>query len=154
MPQNKKILFPIDFSDGTRQIVPYVIEIADKFQSEVHVLHVVHVSPYYEGVGMANAYVAEFEDAVVKQAQIRMDDFINRTFPARQAVGKVVTGYPGKAILEYADKEKTELIVMGHSKKGLERMFLGSVAGYVVKKSPVPVMIVNPDAAAAVFQAD
>jgi nucleotide-binding universal stress UspA family protein len=43
---------------------------------------------------------------------------------------------------------------MGHSRKGIKRMITGSVAGHVVKGSPVPVLIVNPDTTAAAEDTD
>ena len=144
MPNNKKILFPVDFSDGTQHIVPYVKEMANQFQSEVHVLFVVHVTPYYEGIGLEMAYVSNFEDVVVNQAKTRMDEFIAQYFKDVNVVGKVMAGYPADAILDYANEEDIDIIIMGHSKKGVQRMIMGSVAGSVVKKSHVPVMIVNP----------
>ena len=144
MPSNKKILFPVDFSEGTQHIVPYVKEMANQFKSEVHVLFVVHVTPYYEGIGVEMTYVADFEEVVVNQARTRMDEFIVKYFKENNVVGKVMTGHPADTILEYTDLENIDLIIMGHSKKGIQRMIMGSVAGLVVKKSHVPVMIVNP----------
>jgi len=40
--------------------------------------------------------------------------------------------------------EGIDLIIMGHSRKGIKRLMTGSVAAHVVKKSLVPVLIVNP----------
>ena len=151
MAHNRKILFPVDFSEGTQHIVPYVREMADQFQSEIHVLFVVHVAPYYEGIGVELTYVADFEAAVMKQAKTRMDHFLEQFFKGRNVVGKVMAGYPPEVILEYADQENIDLIIMGHSKKGIQRMIMGSVAGLVVKKSHVPVMIVNPEEAESAF---
>lgn len=149
MAHNKKILFPIDFSEGTQSIIPYVKEMADKFESEIHILFVVHVTPYYEGVGIEMTYVADFEDVVAKQSKFRMEKFIEQHFKNQNVVGKVMTGTPGETIIEYSNMEKMDLIIMGHSKKGIQRMIMGSVAGYVVKYSHIPVMIVNPKDAVA-----
>ena len=145
MLANKKLLFPVDFSEESKNIVPYVKEMAEKLQSDIHVLYVVHVAPYYEGVGVEMSVVADFEGAVLKQAENKMELFINELFDNQPVTGKVLSGYPGQAILEYADMEDAGLIVMGHSKKGLQRVLMGSVAGYVVKHATVPVMIVNPN---------
>ncbi|MBA3027276.1 MAG: universal stress protein [Desulfobacteraceae bacterium] len=143
MLANTKLLFPIDFSEESKKVVPYVKEMAEKLQSEIHVLYVVHVTPYYEGVGVEMTVVADFEGVVGKQAESRMEHFISEYFKAQPVTGKVLSGYPGETILEYADMESVGLIVMGHSKKGLQRVLLGSVAGYVVKHATIPVMIIN-----------
>jgi len=38
MKKFKKILFPIDFSEVSSEIVPYVISLADKLNAEVHII--------------------------------------------------------------------------------------------------------------------
>ena len=143
MLANKKILFPIDFSEESKKIIPYVKEMAEKLQSEIQVLYVVHVTPYYEGVGVELTLVADFEGVVLKQAETRMTAFIDEHFKGMAVKGAVLSGYPGETILEYAASEDVGMIIMGHSKKGLQRIILGSVAGYVVKNSAIPVMIVQ-----------
>ena len=145
MLANKKILFPVDFSEGTQNIVPYVEEMAEKLDAPVLLLYVVHVTPYYEGVGLELSMMADFEETVVNSAKNRMNIFLDRHFKNRTVNGKVIVGYPGEAILEYADMENVGMIIMGHSKKGLQRMIMGSVAAYVVKHSRIPVMIINPN---------
>lgn len=143
MLANKKLLFPVDFSDENKRVVPYVKELAEKLQADIHVLYVVHVSPYYENVGVEMTLVTDFEGVVVKQAEKRMENFIDESFKDQKVTTKVLSGYPGETILDYSKSQDMGLVVMGHSKMGLQRMILGSVAGYVVKHSTIPVMIVN-----------
>jgi len=143
MPIFKKILFPIDFSETSNQIVPYMTEILDKFEAEAHIIFVTHVNQYYDWMGMQSSYVVDFEDEVKKQAKNQLQSFIDNHFTNYPIVSKIMVGYPGEEILRYAEHEKIDLIIMGHNKTGIKRMILGSVAGYVVKKSHVPVLIVN-----------
>ena len=50
-----------------------------------------------------------------------------------------------KEILKTIESETIDLVIMGtHGRKGLEHVFFGSVAENVVKKSPVPVLTINP----------
>ena len=143
MPIFKKILFPIDFSEASTQIVPYVEEIADKFEAEIHIIFSAHVRLYYEGIGLEASYIVDFESEVIKQANITFQLFMDTHFMNRRVVSKVLSGLPGEEILRYTEKEDIDLIIMGHSKSGIKRMLMGSVSGYVVKKSHVPVLIVN-----------
>jgi nucleotide-binding universal stress UspA family protein len=56
-----------------------------------------------------------------------------------------VQGDPAEEILKYIAQEKVDLVIMGtHGRKGLDRVLFGSVANEVVKKSPVPVLTINP----------
>lgn len=53
-------------------------------------------------------------------------------------------GEPKHVIVEYAEAHDVDRIVMGsHGRSGPERLLLGSVAEAVVRRSPVPVMVVR-----------
>ncbi|XP_065644820.1 universal stress protein in QAH/OAS sulfhydrylase 3'region isoform X2 [Hydra vulgaris] len=57
----------------------------------------------------------------------------------------VATGKPGEAIIEAANLEGINLIVMGaRGLNALRRTFIGSVSDYVLHHSNVPVTIVPP----------
>ncbi|AGB31360.1 UspA domain-containing protein [Natrinema pellirubrum DSM 15624] len=56
----------------------------------------------------------------------------------------VVTGEPDDRIVAQAAAESVDLIVIGsHGKEGVSRVLLGSVAETVVRRSPVPVLVVR-----------
>ncbi|MBC2709827.1 MAG: universal stress protein [Desulfosarcina sp.] len=58
---------------------------------------------------------------------------------------KVVSGDAADEILKVLEAEDIDLVIMGtHGRKGLEHVIFGSVAEKVVKKSPVPVLSINP----------
>lgn len=60
------------------------------------------------------------------------------------AKGRVITGHPDEALIAAAQRSAADLIVLGsHGRQGLHRLFLGSVAEGVVRKSPVPVLVVR-----------
>ena len=56
----------------------------------------------------------------------------------------VETGRPARVIIEYAETNPIDHIVMGsHGREGVSRLLLGSVAETVVRRSPVPVTVVR-----------
>jgi len=58
--------------------------------------------------------------------------------------GVVVEGDPANAILEFAEQNKIDLIIIGTlGKSGLERFLLGSVADKVVRHSKISVLVVK-----------
>ncbi|MBW2369403.1 MAG: universal stress protein, partial [Deltaproteobacteria bacterium] len=58
---------------------------------------------------------------------------------------KIVFGNPSTEILNEIDAAGIDHVVMGtHGRKGLQHAIFGSTAENVVKKSPVPVTIINP----------
>lgn len=63
----------------------------------------------------------------------------------KPSVGSVVS-----ALIEYAKKGQFDLIAVGtHARKGVPRLFLGSVAERLILESPLPVLVTN---ASATFQ--
>jgi nucleotide-binding universal stress UspA family protein len=154
MPSYKKIVFPTDLSQVSLKIVPHVKEIADRFDAEVHVIYVAHVRAYYTGIGISSVRIADFEVEVIRGAEKQLQEFVAANLKDRTVTTKVLVGHPGEMILTYVQAEGIDLIVMGHSRKGIKRMIMGSVAGHVVKEAPVPVLIVNPDTTAADKDAD
>ena len=57
----------------------------------------------------------------------------------------MILGDAIEEIINYINNEGIDLVIMGtHGRKGLNRVFFGSVADGVIKMSPVPVMSINP----------
>lgn len=54
-----------------------------------------------------------------------------------------IEGTPQKEIISKAIQWKADIIVLGtHGRTGLEHLLLGSVAEYIMRHSPIPVMVV------------
>lgn len=57
---------------------------------------------------------------------------------------KILHGTPGPAIVEYANKEQFEILIIGsRGLNSLQEMVLGSVSHKVVKRAECPVLIVK-----------
>jgi len=55
-----------------------------------------------------------------------------------------VQGTPTQMIMDTADEQGVDLIIMGtHGRTGLAHVFLGSVAEHVVRQGPCPVLVVR-----------
>ena len=139
----KKILFPTDLSEESKTIAEHVKLMAEKFGSEITVIYVVSVGPYYSSLEVPSTGLANFETEVVKAAEVRMESITEEVFKGLDIKTEVFSGNPADEIVEYAEKNGNDLIIMGHSRAGLERVLLGSVAHRIVKLSPVPVMVVR-----------
>ena len=60
------------------------------------------------------------------------------------AKGSVIDGSPDEALIAAAQQQAADLIVLGsHGRRGLQRLFLGSVAEHVVRNAPLPVLVVR-----------
>ena len=141
----KKILFPLDLSEASPKIVPWVRSVVEKYDAELHVLFVARIFEQYLGMGVPVTYVKDMEKSLFEQSEKLLADFIENHLKGLRCLAKVLPGYPSETILDYAFDSKIDLIVLGtHGRKGLDRIIFGSVAEYVVKHSRVPVLTVNP----------
>lgn len=97
-------------------------------------------------VDPAGAGYGEYEDEASVEAEIEglfeaADELAteyDRTIDTATAEGR-----PAETIVEFAEKEAIDQIVMGsRGRSGVSRVLLGSVAGTVVQDSPIPVTVV------------
>jgi nucleotide-binding universal stress UspA family protein len=142
----KKILVPCDFSETAMHAVKFAIELARSANGAVHLLHVIEYPPLYESflMPLTNAearLLYEFH-------HYGMDQFRKvTTDPAVADVAISVEVQPGAVypvILETISKREVDLVVMGsHGARGLRELLIGSNAEQIVRRSPVPVLVVK-----------
>lgn len=150
MKQIKKILFPIDLTANSSKLLPYVLLFSEKYDSMVYLLHVMEeVRLYYKvyidrGAPLASLNFVQRE--ALRVAAKAIDRFCEEQLQSCPNFQKrLVSGDPETEILKTVESENIDLVIMGtHGRKGLEHAIFGSVAENVVKKSPVPVMTINP----------
>jgi len=146
MSDFKKILFPVDLSQTSAEIIPFVTTMAKTFQSDLHLLFVARVFKYYDTIYVPPVSIVEFEEKVVEGGKKRLDEFVEEHLKdCCVTLARVVPGDPAEEIIKYVDEEGIDLVIMGtHGRKGLDRILFGSVAAHVVTRSSAPVMTVNP----------
>lgn len=141
----KKILVPTDFSEHSDKAIRYGVELAAKFNSELHVFHAVEAIPimYGEGGGYFSYEATKsIEDAAaehLESLEINAPEGVN-------IVRKVVPGHPFVEIVRYARENAMDLLVIGtHGRGAISHMLLGSVAERVTRKAPCPVLVVREE---------
>jgi nucleotide-binding universal stress UspA family protein len=140
-----RILVPTDGSDAAGYANRRAIDLAARYDAQIHALFVTDTSGYvaFDSVrGSGSTAVANAgEEAVAAVERAAKDADID-------VITAVVEGVPHRAILDYVEANGIDLVVMGtHGRSGLGRYLLGSVTERVVRSSPVPVLTVRrPDA--------
>ena len=146
MKEFKRILFPVDLSESSTKIVPYVQAVAGKFKSKIHILFAARVFEYFTSIYVPHPSINRFEREIIEGAEKRLYEFVDEhfsEFPNTNTV--VVAGDASEEIINYIEDQHIDLVIMGtHGRKGMDKIIFGSVAERVVKTSPVPVMVVNP----------
>jgi nucleotide-binding universal stress UspA family protein len=142
-----RILVPTDFGAASDAALECAKELARRFNSRLHVLHVVE-DPVATGVWTPDVYIgasAELRDRLLHDANERLAAVLTEAERTEfRALTEVRTGGAADTIGEFAREKTIDLIVMGtHGRRGLSHMFLGSVAERMVRTAPCPVLTVR-----------
>lgn len=146
MKEFNRILFPVDFSESSSKIVPYVQTVAQKFGSQIHILFAARVFDHFTSIYVPHPSINKFEKELMEGAEKRLYEFVDENFSEfPQTKTAVLAGDPSEEIIKYIQEHKIDLVIMGtHGRKGMDKIIFGSVAERVVKTASVPVMVVNP----------
>ncbi len=164
------ILVPVDYSPYSTEALLYAASIATQFSSSLLVLQVIakeietiaahqrsgrhglppHVlGPFSESLEMPGEEVSVVEVDLREQAQSALQHFLPEALSGLPVELRVAIGHPFEQIIEIAQNEQMDLIVMGtHGRTGLAHLVMGSVAERVVRMAPCPVMTVKAPASA------
>ncbi len=140
-----RILVPTDGSPEGKRAVAHALDVAVVHDADVHTLYVIDTASY-AGMPMETAWegVGDLLRNDAREAIEAVEDLAAGT-PV-EVESAVVDGSPSREIIEYAEGNDCDLIVMGtHGRGGIDRLLLGSVAEKVVRGAEVPVLTVRLD---------
>jgi universal stress protein A len=145
----RRILAPTDFSDSSTPAVRYAAELAQKFDAELTLLHVVQdLTLVVPDVMMPTPITTPALADMVEGARAGLATFID-TLGLRGLTPRteVRMGAPAAEIVSAAADLKADLLCIGtHGRTGLAHFLLGSVAERIVRHAPCPVLTVRPPA--------
>jgi len=142
----QKILVPVDGSETAERALREAIELARSLSSRIRVLHVVNSTPWItQGApGVIEELLTQLRSTgesiiheaktTVRAAGLEVDDRLIEASGERA----------GEFVVAEAKDWPAELIVCGmHGRRGLRRLLMGGDAEYIVRNSPVPVLLVR-----------
>lgn len=139
----RHVLVATDFGEPAERAIVTASELATKFDAK---LTLVHAYAMPTTIYDERAYWPTAD--IIKNAELALAGALAKTrerAPAAESV--LVRGDPREGILAVARERNADLIVTGtHGRKGLQRVFLGSVAERVVRTAPIPVLTVGAQA--------
>lgn len=150
VPEIRRILCPVDFSEFSAPVLAYAAAFARLFGSDVTVLHVFATTVPPSGAATYPSWLLE-----VPEARASIADELHRLLAPVSSAGvtvrtQIAEGNTAAEILRHAAEHNADLVVMGtHGRSGFDRLTLGSVAEKVLRKAPCPVLTVPPGAARA-----
>ena len=155
----KKILVPIDGSEYSLKALDCAIALAKKFFSKVYVIHIVQaVTAVSYGTSFMTwsiysgssditgpSFMINLRNHLRENGRQILSTTVAKTREASiKAAATLLFGSPAEEIINFAEKEAIDLIVIGDRGLGsVSRFFLGSVSNNVSRHAPCPVLIVK-----------
>lgn len=142
----KRILVPCDFSKPAINAYRFALDIAAQARGTIHLLHVIELPVLHDSLLMP---VLDFEEQLLqdlrKSAESRFKKITEKyTYEGANVVVKTEFGSVSRMLHDYIIKESIDIVVMGsHGATGARELFIGSNAERMVRKSPVPVLIIK-----------
>jgi nucleotide-binding universal stress UspA family protein len=164
--QIKKILYATDLSETSVHAFSYAVSLANRYGARITILHVLAEFPGEKFIlNMINTetwkeikmrYYSEARDKLVGEQRDHIAlkevlqafsekvkaDRADQDFMTDEILIK--SGTPAEIIIQTAKEQNCDLIVMGtHGHGVIADVLIGSTAKFVVRQSPIPVLVIR-----------
>lgn len=140
----KRILFPVEDLNISDKTLALAVELGQNSGAEILILH---VQPYNELTSYPYARLVEpwEQEAFNLASEQIVENAVKKFVESGLVVStRIVSGDPAHEILECAEKENCDMIIIStHGMSTLRRFTLGSVTNKVVLHANIPVLIVR-----------
>ena len=148
----KKVLIAIDYDPSAEKVAGAGYAMAMAMGADIVLLHVIAEPSYYSSMefspimgftGFADPHIPEMVESELKKEALRFLDQSKEHLGDGPIKTMVAEGGFSDTILKVAKEENADIIVVGrHSRKGLGKLLMGSVAEKVLHHSEVPLFII------------
>jgi nucleotide-binding universal stress UspA family protein len=140
----RALLVPLDGSPSAEQALPLAMLLARRTGAGLTLIHAHSPFEYFRG---PSTRAAEIENKARAEKQAYLDAIAERIAQHCQigATTRLVMGHPADVIHDQVGHDNTDLVVMTtHGRGPLSRFWLGSVADDLMRRLPVPMLILRP----------
>lgn len=142
----KRVLCPIDFSDGSLRALEFALRLAQEDNARLTLLHAIELPSDWHELSLPNGVtVADLREAAAADCRQRLAALVPASVsPYCSVETRVVEGKAHRRILEAASDDRSDLIVMGVLGRGaLDLTLFGSTTLHVVHGAVAPVLTVR-----------
>ncbi|MEO6871357.1 MAG: universal stress protein [Chthoniobacterales bacterium] len=138
----QKIVVPVDFSERSARGLNYAIGLAQLFEAEIALLHVVRLR--YDLPSIVVYSNSKLSRWAREAAETRMADLLGQTdFDDVKVTATIKIGAAAQKICRYALTIGADLILTStHGRTGLPHVLIGSTAEQIVRYAKSPVLVV------------
>lgn len=142
----KRILLPADFSNHSEESLLYAKSLAETFDAQLVLLHVVNLPSQvtFNDTGLVSVYEYQPEIEVYAYEQLK-ELYEQSEGPAVKNVAYAIEyNLESDGIVQYAEDNDVDLVVMGtHGRTGMSRFLLGNVTAKTLRRITCPVFVVK-----------
>ena len=137
-----KLLLATDLSEASSSATDEAFDLASRLGARLLVVSVIDPGSLLLPGGRFRARIDQVRERREQQAQA----LVERGRELGLDVSFLVwTGDPGDMIVEAAEAERVDMVLVGsHGRGAVGRLFIGSVSEHVVRHAPCPVLVVRP----------
>lgn len=137
-----KILVPVDGSDNSRRALDAALFLSEKLNAKVTAIHVMEDVPVLH---IASEKLLRAIGSLQKRNQLILSECSEIATKKELTINsKLLQGNPSSEILDFCEKEKYDIIIMGSRGMGkFKELALGSVSSKVLHHSSCPDMIIR-----------
>ena len=136
----KNILVPVDGSEGADRAIEQAVTLAKICGAKLNFLYVANINQLAINAVLSDAIL----DSVTKAGNVVLDRAMEMVPKGIEKESFSDTGSPAVVVLDFAETNDIDLIVMGSRGLGVVKgVLLGSVSQYVVEQSKCPVLVVK-----------
>lgn len=143
-PKLQNILFTTDFSPCADAALPYARALAERYNSTVHVLHVVGLEPV---TGEFSVHFGDLLEKEIDAARCKLNELTRSDkFRGLLYTQTIQRGAVWEVVSRVVRNLQIDLIVLAtHGRSGLKQLVLGSVAEQIFRSVSCPVLTIGPE---------
>lgn len=148
----KKILIAIDYDPSAEKVAEAGYALGMAMRAEIILVHVIAEPSYYSSMefspimgftGFADPHIPEIVESELKKEALRFLERSKTHLGDGPIKTMVAEGAFADTILKVAKDEGADIIVVGrHSRRGLGKLLVGSVAEKVLHHSTIPLFVI------------
>lgn len=141
---HREILIATDGSVASEKAANCGINILKSSGAKVYAVYVIDITSY-DSVLMDESWTKE-RSGELENVGLKATSYVEKIAKdaGMEVESVVLKGHPAKEIIDFAEKQNVDIIVVGSlGKSSIERFAIGSVSEKVVRNAKVPILVVH-----------